>query len=66
MSKPFIYSVLMIQNYSFKMLRSKDCALLLRKSQTAFSLATHDMDPKYFQQLTLCILFWLLHFTDFI
>lgn len=40
-SEPFIYSLPVIQNYSFKMLRSKDCVLLLIEIQTEFFFSSY-------------------------
>lgn len=37
-SEPFIYSLLVIQNYSFKMLRSNDCVLFPIEIQQNFCL----------------------------
>lgn len=38
MSEPFIYSLPVIQNYSFKTLRSNDCVLLPIETQQNFFL----------------------------
>lgn len=53
-SEPHVCSLPMIQNYSFTMLKSKECVLLPIEIRTEFfSLAAHDTDTKYFQELPL-------------